>query len=515
MRCVLYLRMSRDEQERSIGEQRDALRQYAKKKNYRIVGEYVDEGISGDATEKRIQFQRMIADCPSKTFELVLAWDQDRFGRFDPLEAGYWIKPMRDAGVVLETIAQGRVDWNDFAGRLVWSVTQEAKHSFLRDLARNSLRGNIARAKEGKTAGPAPFGYERGEDGRYVLGDEEKIAAVRRAFDLRALGFGYYVIARKLTEENRPSPTGTWSKEAVRIIILREAYTGTFVFGQRNCGKYQTTRDGIVTAQTSTVKINRNPLKVPNAHPAIITPQQWQAAQRFASQPPKAHATRGNSGAPLAGLLFCECGAAMYSQSLNSRQVTPNYICGRYHKGMGCGYRSVSQPWIHDRVATVIKTQILGESRQELLDRIKLQLANEPPSELQSLQRRLTKLEKQIAEASDRILTINKRLVSGLETRLLAMQDQREQLLSEIGRVKKGPQFTAEQIAANLWSLGQLFEKEDPAFIRASLKSWFQKIVLIFEPGKKHGRGQAFKCVGGTLFGVSSTEWASLSACYP
>ena len=52
--------------------------------------------------------------------EAVLCWDQDRFGRFDPLEAGYWIKPLRDAGIRLETVAQGRIDWEDFAGRIIF-----------------------------------------------------------------------------------------------------------------------------------------------------------------------------------------------------------------------------------------------------------------------------------------------------------------------------------------------------------------------------------------------------------
>ena len=108
--CVLYLRMSDERQERSIDHQRRELLSYAKKHDYRISREYVDEAISGDATERRAAFLRMRDDSQKGEFSVILAWDQDRFGRFDPIEGGHWILPFRNAGVRLETIAQGKID---------------------------------------------------------------------------------------------------------------------------------------------------------------------------------------------------------------------------------------------------------------------------------------------------------------------------------------------------------------------------------------------------------------------
>src|SRR4051794_8622924 len=100
IRAVLYLRMSTDKQEASIPDQRAALLAFAKKLGYLIVREYVDEGISGDDTERRAGFKRMLDDARTLgDFDCVLCWDQSRFGRFDPLEAGYWVKPLRDRGV--------------------------------------------------------------------------------------------------------------------------------------------------------------------------------------------------------------------------------------------------------------------------------------------------------------------------------------------------------------------------------------------------------------------------------
>ena len=64
--AVAYDRMSSDRQEKSIPEQRHAVESYAKEHGYEIQREYIDEGISGDRPEKRIDFQRMIADAERK-----------------------------------------------------------------------------------------------------------------------------------------------------------------------------------------------------------------------------------------------------------------------------------------------------------------------------------------------------------------------------------------------------------------------------------------------------------------
>ncbi len=144
--AVVYYRMSTDKQDASIAQQRIAVEKYAKEHGYRIVREYIDEGISGDATEKRFEFQRMIRDASGGTFQAIIVWDQDRFGRFDSIEAGHWIHPLRQAGVQLVTVSDGPIDWSDFSGRVIYTIKQEGKHQFLRDLSRNVLRGKLAAA---------------------------------------------------------------------------------------------------------------------------------------------------------------------------------------------------------------------------------------------------------------------------------------------------------------------------------------------------------------------------------
>lgn len=512
MRCVLYVRMSKDIQDKSPGEQREALTEYALQRGHSIVGEYIDEGVSGDATESRTGFKRMMKDCTLKHFDMILCWDQDRFGRFDPLEAGYWIKPMRDAGVFLETIAQGRVDWNDFAGRLIWSVQQESKHAFLHDLARNSLRGNLARAKEGKHIGIPPFGYVVDDAGYLALGPDEHVEAVRAAFALRKLRLGYRVIGLRLMEAGHPSPSGaTWSPDAVRLILNREKYTGTFVYGEKHRGKYSTTVDGVVAPAIGGKNVtNRSPIKIPDNHPAIIDMATWTLVNAMHGDPPKPHANRGNSGAPLAGLLTCgRCGGRMYSQSLQKKsgQRTPNYICGSYMMGKGCGYCFVGQKRIYKIVMESLRERFCGGS----LNALKAKLLAREAERLKersklSERRRLERLEKRLQSATERLLIVDSSLFRELEKQVLAMRDERNSLAAAINAASGDPAVSTATIAEELWRITSADSAASSATVRSGLRTFVSEIRLEFSTGKKTGRGQSFDFTGGNIIFLEPSE---------
>jgi DNA invertase Pin-like site-specific DNA recombinase len=100
-----YLRRSTEKQEQSIADQRREIERYAAQHGYTINRWFEDNGISGDDTKRRRGFQELHrAACdPRRDFRTILVWDQDRFGRFNSMEAGYWIHPLMEAGVGLVT----------------------------------------------------------------------------------------------------------------------------------------------------------------------------------------------------------------------------------------------------------------------------------------------------------------------------------------------------------------------------------------------------------------------------
>ena len=238
--AAAYYRMSTDRQDKSISQQREEVEAYAAANGFRIVREYIDEGISGDATEKRREFQRMVADAADDGgFSAILCWDQDRFGRFDSIEAGHWIFPLRRAGIRLVTVAQGNIDWDDFAGRLVYTIQQEGKYQFLMDLARNSTRGRRERGMKGKWTGRTPYGYRQNADGYLEFSDPREVETVRLIFRLRVEGHGYGTIAMQLNSSGYRTPSGlAWNHAAVRSVLGREAYRGAVTVGRLSTAKY-------------------------------------------------------------------------------------------------------------------------------------------------------------------------------------------------------------------------------------------------------------------------------------
>jgi site-specific DNA recombinase len=121
--AVAYLRRSTSRQEKSLEDQRTEIERYAAANGYRILRWFQDDGISGDATERRTGFLALHKSaCDSRDFDVILVWDQDRFGRFDSMEAGYWIHPLRKAGVGLVSVTEGPINWGDFTGRVMYSL---------------------------------------------------------------------------------------------------------------------------------------------------------------------------------------------------------------------------------------------------------------------------------------------------------------------------------------------------------------------------------------------------------
>ena len=81
MNAVIYARYSSDNQrEESIEGQLRECKEYADKNGINLIGTYIDRAFSAK-TDSRPQFQQMIHDSATHTFEAVLVWKLDRFSR--------------------------------------------------------------------------------------------------------------------------------------------------------------------------------------------------------------------------------------------------------------------------------------------------------------------------------------------------------------------------------------------------------------------------------------------------
>ena len=183
-----------------------AVQQYADDKGYTITRWYSDDAISGDDTENRHAFQQMLADAQQKRdFEVIICWDQSRFGRFSPQEAGHWTYMFSKANVRLVTTDKGPIDWNEFTGWLTYSVDQHAKHQYIVNLSRDVVRGQLESAKGSRWLGAPPYGYRiEGErkNKRLAVDDVGKVRVMQRIFrEFVEEGRSMSDIAKRLHEE--------------------------------------------------------------------------------------------------------------------------------------------------------------------------------------------------------------------------------------------------------------------------------------------------------------------------
>ena len=163
IRAVAYLRMSSDDQTTSIAQQRREVQAYAADHGYEIVSEYVDDGKSGSKDQhKRIEFAKMLTDAASHDFQAVLCWTTSRFARLDSFDAVIAKQALRTHGIHLNTVKEGKIDWNTFEGRILDVLRSESDHKFSRDISASTLRGRLDALNRGFWPnGAVPYGYDR------------------------------------------------------------------------------------------------------------------------------------------------------------------------------------------------------------------------------------------------------------------------------------------------------------------------------------------------------------------
>src|SRR5438105_4584610 len=119
MKAVAYYRMSSDDQTVSIDRQQREVEALAKREGLPIIRVYKDEGKSGSKdTEKRAAFQQLLLDSASGGFQVVLCYNASRFARLDSIDGAFAKQILRENGIVLWTVSEGKIDWNTTEGRM-------------------------------------------------------------------------------------------------------------------------------------------------------------------------------------------------------------------------------------------------------------------------------------------------------------------------------------------------------------------------------------------------------------
>lgn len=488
MRIATYVRMSTSRQEQSPDQQRAAIREHAKTNGYKIVAEYQDLGVSGTSVAKRHGFQKMHADALAGKFDRILCFDRSRFGRLDSLESGRWIAPLRDAGVDLETVADGISNWNDFGGRVVDAVMAESKHAFAVDLARATIRGLTAKAVEGRgyTGGVTPFGYRRVTrlEGRNRISTLEieprNAAAVRKMFESYvAPGGSLSAVARMLNETGVPCSNGgkLWRRNSVERVLRNVVYCGDAVWGRRSSGKFFTRRNGteIVPRKPFAKTMMTTAIERRDAVPAIIDRETFAKAQRLMQERQKQTRSTGSIH-PLSGLVFCECcGRALHSDGAASMRCPSSAATGT---GSRCSSSRVPMQPLFDAVADGLRDRLtapqLGRLEKAMRAAMRRRDDHQSIDLRAGLEARVRKLEVEIAAGANRILEVPRSVVGQLTKALEVKVAERDRLAAELAAINvsgKKPVDAIGRLLEALRDVRRVLAGADPATANAILRA--------------------------------------------
>jgi DNA invertase Pin-like site-specific DNA recombinase len=188
MLTAIYGRVSTTEQ--NAGMQLDELRAYCQRRQWEIVEEYIDTGVSG-AKESRPALNRLLTDSKRRKFDAVLVYRYDRFAR-SLRQLVNALSEFDALGIHFVSLHEG-VDTSTPNGRLVFGIFASIAE-FERELIRGRVRSGLAAARaRGKRLGRPRVSLDRAQISH-----------------LRAEGLSWAGIAERLGVGRAPCAASPW-----------------------------------------------------------------------------------------------------------------------------------------------------------------------------------------------------------------------------------------------------------------------------------------------------------------
>jgi len=271
-----YARVSSDKEEQlnSYDAQVDYYTTYIQSRpDWDFMGVYTDEGISALNTKKRDGFNSMVADALAGKIDLIVTKSVSRFAR-NTVDSLSTIRKLKEHGT--EVFFEKESIWTfDGKGELLITIMSSLAQEESRGISENVTWGKRKGMADGVISLPwsSFLGYEKGNDGTPIIVPEEA-ETVQTIYRLFMAGKSFTAIAKWLTEQGIPTPTGkaVWNKSSVKNILTNETYKGSKLLQKTFVTNYL----------TKTKKPNEGELPnyyIEESHEPIIPPAEWEAVQ--------------------------------------------------------------------------------------------------------------------------------------------------------------------------------------------------------------------------------------------
>lgn len=328
-RAAIYARLSVSSTDKDAGEeevsdsiesQLAALRKLAKANFYTVVGEFVDDGISGYKGKNRPAFNRLLKTIADGDVDVVLARHSDRLERNE--EEGFLIRVASARTGVLWHFGSGMtLDPSTSEGGLLAKILS-AIAQFESQIKTERLKQHFAaRRAQGLDTGSRAFGYMGSE----LIPEEAEL--IRDAYKAVDDGLTVGSIVRQWNAAKVPQRKGGkgWTYAHMNSILKRP----------RNAG---------LVVHEGHVVTDDNGEAIKGQWTPIVPMDQWERVQVILSDPgrrtsPGTQPTRLTSGLALCGV----CARPMYSNTVADNRSGTRYSilrCSRIDKSDGLRHPS-------------------------------------------------------------------------------------------------------------------------------------------------------------------------------
>ena len=426
MKAVIYGRYSSDRQrEESIEGQLRECREYAKRNDITVVGEYIDRALSASKdTDKRLDFLRMIRDSGKRLFDVVLVWKLDRFAR-DRYDSAHYKHLLKKNGVKVISVTEHIGDGPE--GIILEAMLEGMAEYYSAELSEKIHRGQKENALKGlNNGGRIPFGYQLNLSTQKLEINPGTAPIVKEIFQRYAAGDTIREIKDDLNKRGITTNQGC---------VFRYSTLNTILKNRKYIGEYR-----------------YQDVVLPNEVPKLVPADVFERVQKQMDKNRLTPAA-GKADDPylLTTKLFCgHCGKTMVGESGKSRgKVYRYYKCHSSKNKLGCTMKPVKKEWIENAVIRYTMALVLDDSLMQRLTNRLVEVQGEENYDVKFLEQQLNEVEQAIENMLNAIQAGI--VTSATKQRMIDLEEKRKQLEQDLITARiKNPVLSREQIASFL-----------------------------------------------------------------
>ena len=230
-KVAAYCRVSTDKEDQanSLDSQKKYFREYiGRNPEWELSDIYVDEGITGTSTKKRIRFNRMIADAQIHKFDMIVTKEISRFAR-NTLDSIYYTRKLKELGIGVFFV-NDNINTLDPDAELRLTIMSSIAQEESRKTSERVKWGQKRRMEQGVVFGRDMLGYDIKQGKMFI--NPEGAETVRLIFHMFVSeGKGCFTIAKELREAGIKTLRGNvnWSNAMIFKILRNEKYAGDLI----------------------------------------------------------------------------------------------------------------------------------------------------------------------------------------------------------------------------------------------------------------------------------------------